>query len=90
MVDHFFRKGMSEQKTEQMLCFITLSALHIMKIELHCKLCCKLHRVETIAMLYDCLVTFGDWLIQSINQFYFLLSITSSMPLALYNGTHTL
>ena len=28
--------------------------------------------------------------IQSINQFYFLLSATSSMPLALYNGTHTL
>ena len=27
---------------------------------------------------------------QSINQFYFLLSATSSMPLALYNGTHTL
>ena len=27
---------------------------------------------------------------QSINQFYFLLSTTSSMPLALYNGTHTL
>ena len=26
---------------------------------------------------------------QSINQFYFLLSATSSMPLALYNGTHT-
>ena len=27
---------------------------------------------------------------QSINQFYFLLSATSSMPLALYNGTQTL
>ena len=27
---------------------------------------------------------------QSINQFYFLLSATSSMPLVLYNGTHTL
>ena len=27
---------------------------------------------------------------QTINQFYFLLSATSSMPLALYNGTHTL
>ena len=27
---------------------------------------------------------------QSINQFYILLSATSSMPLALYNGTHTL
>ena len=27
---------------------------------------------------------------QSINQFYFLLSATSLMPLALYNGTHTL
>ena len=27
---------------------------------------------------------------QSINQFFFLLSATSSMPLALYNGTHTL
>ena len=27
---------------------------------------------------------------QSINQFYFLLSATSSMPLALYNGTYTL
>ena len=26
---------------------------------------------------------------QSINQFYFFLSATSSMPLALYNGTHT-
>ena len=29
-------------------------------------------------------------IIQSINQFYFLLSATSSMPLALYIGTHTL
>ena len=27
---------------------------------------------------------------QSISQFYFLLSATSSMPLALYNGAHTL
>ena len=27
---------------------------------------------------------------QLINLFYFLLSSTSSMPLALYNGTHTL
>ena len=27
---------------------------------------------------------------QSINQFYFLLSATSWMPLALYSGTHTL
>ena len=27
---------------------------------------------------------------QSINQFYFLLSVTSSMPLALCHGTHTL
>ena len=26
---------------------------------------------------------------QSINQFYFLLSATSPMPLALHNGTHT-
>ena len=31
-----------------------------------------------------------DYINQSINQFYFLLSATSSMPLALYNGTHTL
>ena len=30
------------------------------------------------------------YIYQSINQFYFLLSATSSMPLALYNGTHTL
>ena len=29
-------------------------------------------------------------IISIISQFYFLLSATSSMPLALYNGTHTL
>ena len=39
---------------------------------------------------YTCDIISENKINQSVNQFYFLLNATSSMPLVLYNRTHTL